>query len=66
MSVTPGEDQASPGPLAHYGELTITARPNGGVALDFTGKGKAGPFVTLTAMQWRHLYLAVHSAKRPR
>lgn len=62
----PQEGAEGPAVLGHYGPLTIYARPSGGVALDFTGKGQPGPFVTLSAMQWRYLYAAVTSAKRPR
>jgi hypothetical protein len=61
----PEEGPQGPAVLGHYGPLTITARASGGVALDFTGKGQPGPFVTLNAMQWRYLYAAVASAKRP-
>lgn len=62
------EDGAEDAPrvLGAYGPLSITALPKGAVALDFTGQGQRGPFVTLNGMQWRYLCYAMSSVKRPR
>lgn len=47
--------------LGGYNMLAIEARDDGTVALDFTGKGDPGPFLTLNAMQWLALQRAVRS-----
>jgi hypothetical protein len=47
-----------------YGDLVVVILPSGRVALDFTAKGKPGPYVTLNAIQWTALQRVVRSLPR--